>query len=76
MGSTSVRRTTMDSTVVRTAMVRHRLQHRTTPTITGTRARWCAAPKLRSAPVRLAAVTPLSGSATPLVQLCYRDVFP
>ncbi|MDV9187623.1 hypothetical protein R6L23_05190 [Streptomyces sp. SR27] len=32
---TPVRWTTMDSTVVRTAMVRHRARHRTTPTMPG-----------------------------------------
>ncbi len=42
MGSTPVRRMTMDATVVRTAMVRHRVRHRTTPTMPGTLACRCA----------------------------------
>lgn len=78
----------MDSTVVRTAMVRHRVRHRTTPTMPGTRARRCAAPDAphrTGAPavgrplvrVRPDARAPLVRLRyTPLVQLCYRDVFP
>ncbi|MGW3380178.1 hypothetical protein ACWDCO_08370 [Streptomyces albogriseolus] len=48
-----MRRTTMNSTVVRTAMVRHRVRHRTTPTMHGTLSRAGAPhPTLRTAPVR------------------------
>ncbi|MFJ3091438.1 hypothetical protein [Streptomyces sp. NPDC086838] len=49
MGSTRVdsilvRWTTVDFTAVRTAVVRRRTRHRTTVTMPGTPARWCAAP--------------------------------
>ncbi|MDV9193781.1 hypothetical protein R6L23_37175 [Streptomyces sp. SR27] len=81
MDSTSVRRTTMDSTVVRTEVVRHRVRHRTTPTMPGTLARAGAPhPTFRTAPVRPAAADPLvrvrPDARDPLVQLCYRDVSP
>jgi hypothetical protein len=64
-----VRRTTVDSTVVRTAMVRHRVRYRTTPTMSGTLARPGAPhPALRTGvpPVGCGRTraTPLSGSAT------------
>ncbi|MFE7621834.1 hypothetical protein [Streptomyces sp. NPDC057496] len=58
MDTTPVRRTTMDPTAVRTAMVRHRARHRTTPTMPGTRARRCAAPDAPHRTSSRAASTP------------------